>query len=129
MPLCPPWLFLFGGTFRFSISDIFECPPLLEDGAEWATLGWIVMFSAMAKGAVVSATKPWGAPGATIEEVGVNWPTIDEDGDCPLAPLLFIRITSEAFSIEERSMPESVKFNISVVVVVVVEAVPVTVLW
>lgn len=36
LDLCPPWLFLFGGTFRFKISDILEVPPPVVVVAEEA---------------------------------------------------------------------------------------------
>lgn len=39
LDLCPPWLFLFGGTFRFKISDILEVPPPVVVVAEEAAVG------------------------------------------------------------------------------------------
>lgn len=36
LDLCPPWLFLFGGTFRFKISDILEVPPVVVVAEEAA---------------------------------------------------------------------------------------------
>lgn len=71
----------------------------------------MVIFSAVAKGAVVNATNPGGAPGAITEVVGVPIncrgcpPGANTAGDATIDELL-------SDSADRSTIPESVKFNI-----------------